>query len=262
MRRKINIGVSEVISPTAALLMFSVGWEILTRATDVSPLILPGPTVVIGTLVLNFGHLLTHAAITLAEAGLGFLLGAVVAVALAVAFQFSATAKRSLYPYAIAVKAIPLVALAPIIVVWFGTGASSKVVLAAIISFFPVLVNTVQGLRSVESEALDLMVTFSASKAEVLRKVRFPTALPYIFSGMKISATFAVVGAVVAEFVGSQRGIGYLIKSSSYYLDTSLTFAAIIVAAAAGLAFFGAVAFAEWLLIFWAPATMTDKETQ
>jgi NitT/TauT family transport system permease protein len=145
------------------------------------------------------------------------------------------------------------VALAPILVVWFDTGLLSKVVMAAIISFFPVLVNTVQGLNSVEPEALDLMTIFAASKWQVLTKLQFPQALPYLFTGLKVSATFAVVGAVVAEFVGSSAGIGYIVKSSSYYLNTELTFAAIVVAAMIGFLFFLMVGLLESMVVFWRP---------
>jgi len=244
--------------PVVALLMFLTVWEVSVRVLAVSALILPPPSAVIGRLFGEFGYLLKHAGITMLESVLGFLLGGGAACALAILFQFSRTAERAIYPYAIALKAIPLVALAPLVVVWFGTGLASKVVLAAIISFFPILVNFVHGLRSVEQDALDLMSTFSASSWQILTKVRLPNALPDLFAGMKISSSFAVVGAVVAEFVGSQAGIGFVVKSSSYYLDTDIMFAAIVVAALSGLLFFGLIGILERRLVFWRGALETS----
>ena len=209
-------------------------------------------------LIDQFGYLVTHGSITLFESVLGFLLGGFIAISFAFLFQFFPKTKQAIYPYAILIKAIPLVALAPLVVLWFKAGLLSKIILAAIISFFPILVNSVQGLSSVEPEALDLMATFSASKWKVLTKLRIPNALPSLFAGMKISSSFAVVGAVVAEFIGAQRGIGYVIKSSSYYLETDLTFAAIIVAALTGLFFFGTIVLIERKIVFWQPSSESN----
>jgi len=248
--------------PTIALILFVLGWELAVRLLSFSPLILPGPYVVLCVLWGRMGYLVTHAGITLGESVSGFLLGGTVAILLAVIFQFSDRLERALYPYVIAFKAIPLVALAPLVTVWCGTGIFSKVVLASVISFFPVLVNAVVGMQSLAIESLDLMTTWSASQWQVLIKLRIPNALPSIFAGMKISATFAVIGSVVAEFVGSQSGIGYVIKSSSYYLDTDLTFAAIIVSALIGLLFFGAVVLLERMVVFWHPKAQAGTSEQ
>lgn len=258
--------VGTILTPMLAFAVFIAIWQILVRVAAISPLILPEPLPVARTLFAQAPYLLQHSGVTLLEAVLGFLLGGAFAVALALLFQFSRTATQAIYPYVIALKAIPLVALAPIVVVWFGTGLLSKVVLAAIISFFPILVNGVHGLNSVEREALDLMSTFSATSWQVLVKLRLPHALASLFAGAKISSTFAVIGAVVAEFIGSERGIGYVVKSSSYYLDTDLTFAAIVVAALTGLIFFWVVSFTERLAVFWSveeesPAGVEHWET-
>jgi NitT/TauT family transport system permease protein len=196
-------------------------------------------------------HLLIEGAYTLVEAGVGFLAGIVVALGLAILFQFSRGVERAIYPHAIALKAIPLVALAPLVTVWAGTGMTSKVILAAIISFFPVLVNAAQGLSSVEPEAVELLRSMSANRWQILIKLRLPAALPSILAGMKVASTFAVIGAVVAEFISSSRGIGNVARSSSYYLSTDVTFAAIIVMAVLSLMFFGAVVCLERLLVPW-----------
>jgi len=237
--------------PCLALIIFLLGWELLIRIFAIPALIFPSPSLVVKALFGQFGYLVSQGSVTLLESVLGFLLGGIAAFILATVFLFSATAEQAIYPYAIALKGIPLVALAPLIVLWFGTGLLSKILLAAIISFFPILVNTVEGLKSVDPEALELMAMFSASPLQVFLKLRFPQALSSLFAGMKVSSTFAVVGAVVAEFVGSQSGIGYVIKSSSYYLDTDLTFAAIIVTAVISLVFFWAIKLLERKVVFW-----------
>ncbi len=259
MNRMLKIKVLKLIAPTLTFLLVVAGWELVVRITNISPLILPKPSEVANVLMTQPFYLASHSIITLFEAVLGFILGGVTALGLAAMFQFSRPVERGIYPYAIALKAIPLVALAPIVVVWFGSGLLSKIILAAIITFFPILVNAIQGFESVEQETLDLMKSFSASKAQVFSKVRFRNGLPYLFAGMKISATFAVVGAVVAEFIGSQSGIGYVVKSSSYYLDTALTFAAIVAAAAAGLLFFWFMNWLEWAVVFW---TRLEKDVE
>lgn len=238
-------------APVLASLGILACWQGGIHLFDMSPLILPSPVKVASALQSHFVQLLGHAGITFLEALSGFLLGGLWAIALAVLFAFSQGMERTLYPYAIGMKAIPLVALAPIVVTWFGGGFTSKVVLAAVISFFPILVNAVDGLKSVEPEALDLMKSFSASRWSIFTKLQWPSALPQIFAGLKVASSFSVVGAVVAEFVNAQAGIGFIIKSSSYYLDTDLTFAAIFVAALMGLAFFGIVVWLQSIFIFW-----------
>ncbi|NEP59582.1 MAG: ABC transporter permease [Symploca sp. SIO2G7] len=251
MNSKICLDRKKFIVPLIALIVFLSAWELSTHILSISPLILPSPSLVAKTLIEKLGYLITQGSVTLLESVLGFLLGCLAAVVLATIFLFSKTAQQAIYPYAIALKGIPLVALAPLAVLWFGTGLFSKILLAAIISFFPILVNTVEGLRSVEAEALELMATLSASPMQVFQKLRLPSALSSLFAGMKVSSTFSVVGAVVAEFIGSQNGIGYVIKSSSYYLDTDLTFAAIIVTALISLTLFWLIEFLERKFIFW-----------
>jgi NitT/TauT family transport system permease protein len=239
------------LAPIFACIIFLVCWQGVVLLFGMSPVVFPGPSKVAFALFNHFGQLLYHAGITLLESVLGFLLGGVVAIGLAVLFVFSRNTERALYPYAIAMKAIPLVALAPIVVAWFGGDLISKVILAAVISFFPILVNAVDGLKNTEPEALDLMKSFSASRWSIFAKLQWPGARPQIFAGLKIASSFSVVGAVVAEFVSAQSGIGFIIKSSSYYLDTDLTFAAIFVAALMGLIFFGVIVWSQSVFVSW-----------
>jgi NitT/TauT family transport system permease protein len=242
---------SSVIAPLITLVLFVTTWELGIKISSISPLILPSLSSILSKIVEQFGYLLINGAVTLLESVLGFLLGLVLAVTLSTVFVFYPIIDQALYPYLVGLRAIPLVAIAPLIVLWVGGNLFSKVLLAAIISFFPILINTIQGMKSLSNEELELMTMLSAAPWQTFLFIRIKTTLPYLFSGMKISSTFAVIGAIVAEFTGADQGIGYVIKSSSYYLDTSLTFSAIIVAAFIGIAFFSAISLLEKKVVFW-----------
>ena len=239
------------VAPIVTLCLLLVAWYALVQLTGVSPLVFPSPISVSKAILANAGPLLYHTGITLLESVLGFLLGGSAAFVLAASFVLVPRLSLALFPYAIGLKAVPLVALAPLVAVWFGVGLGSKVVLSAVISFFPILVNSVQGMTSVDARALDLLLTMTATPLQVLRRVRIPHALPTIFAGMRVSSTFAVVGAVVAEFVGSKEGIGHVVKAASYYLDSPLLFAGTLFAAAAGLMFFGLIVLVERRVLHW-----------
>jgi NitT/TauT family transport system permease protein len=241
----------KLLTPILALTVVLLAWELATHFLSISPLILPPPSAVVKVLISKFGYLLFNGWITFIEAFFGLCLGSIFGIALATLFLFSQTAERAIYPYAIAVKTIPLVALAPVVVVWFGNGLFSKIFLAAIIAFFPVLVNTLEGLRNVESDALDLFGVWSASRWQIFIKLRVFNALPSLFAGLKVSSSLAIVGAVVAEFIGAEQGIGFVIKSSSYFLSTDLTFAAIAVSSIVGIACFGLISLLERQIVFW-----------
>jgi NitT/TauT family transport system permease protein len=242
-----------IVAPSIALVLFITIWELALKTWTISPSILPSFFSIISKLFEQFGYLVENGTITLLEAGLGFLFGLLLAIFLSTLFIFFPVIEQALYPYLIGFRAVPLIALAPLVVTWLGSGLSSKILLASIISFFPILVNTIQGLKALKNEEVELMTMFSASDWQVFLFVRIRTALPYLFSGMKISSTFAVIGAIVAEFTGASKGIGYIIKSSSYYSDTDLTFAAIIIAAFIGIFFFSSISFLERKIIFWQP---------
>jgi len=228
-----------------------LAWESVVRLGVVSPVVLPSPTDVFLVGVDRASTLAQATAITVLEAVLGFCIATVVAFLLAVAFVHSRSVKSALYPYAIALKATPIVALAPLIVLWAGNDLLSKVIMAALVAFFPILVNAVQGLSALDNEVVDLAKSVDASRWEVLWRLRIPGSLPYLFPGLRVGSTLAVVGAVIGEFTGATRGAGHLITVSSYYLDTPLMFAAIACTAIAGLLFFGTVSAAERYFVFW-----------
>lgn len=226
-------------------------WEFVVRIFAIPEYLLPAPSVIVVDLAQNFNSLIYHAGITLTEAFLGFVIANLLGVLVAIAFSRSKTLEKGLYPFAIALKTTPIIAMAPLLILWFGNGIASKVVAAAFVSFFPAIVNTTKGLRSIDVEALDLFKSISASKWQIFSKLRFPTALPYIFSALKISTSLAIIGAIVGEFVGSNQGIGFIILVSSYHLEIVRMFSAVIVAALTGIVFFGIISFLEKRIVFW-----------
>jgi NitT/TauT family transport system permease protein len=237
--------------PVVALGFGIVSWDLLVRTFSINPIILPPPSAVLDAFYDNAWTLLKHTGITMLEAVLGFLLGSLVAYAGAIFFVHSRLVEKALYPYAVALKSTPLIAIAPLLVVWFGNGILSKIIMSALVAFFPVLVNCVHGLSAIDEEAVHLMKSLAATRLQVLTKLRMPNSLPFLFSSLKIASSLSVVGAVIGEFTGSIVGIGHLITTSSYYLETPLMFAAIMLISAAGIAFFYTVSFIERFLIFW-----------
>lgn len=240
-----------ILTPLLALLIVLLLWEGADAIFDFNVIVLPTPTEIFLAFWDNFPLLLKETGITMFESVLGFFGGSAVAYLLAILFVHSQTARDALYPYAVALKSTPLIAIAPLLVLWFGNGVLSKIVMSALVAFFPVLVNSVRGLTAIDAEALDLMRSLSASWWQILLKIRVPNSMGYLFSSLKIASSLSVVGAVIGEFTGASKGVGHLIKTSSYYFNTPLMFAGIIMISFGGIAFFGAVSFLEKKLVFW-----------
>ncbi|WP_407267736.1 ABC transporter permease [Radiobacillus sp. PE A8.2] len=233
-------------------IIFAVGifilWELVVRIFSVPVYLLPAPTSVIATIDSS---LLGHMMVTLYESIVGFIIANILGFATAVIFVHSKPIEKGMYPLAIALKTTPLVALAPLLVVWLGTGYSSKIVASVLICFFPILVNSVKGLKAIEHEAWELFTTYKGTKWEIFWKLRLPTSLPYVMSALKISSSLAIVGAIVGEFVGANKGLGYVVLVSSYHMDTPVMFSAIFASALCGLMLFWTVSWMERRLIFW-----------
>lgn len=240
-----------VIVPAAALVLLLILWQSAHHLFHLNSIVVPAPTEIVAAFVKNFSSIMAETGVTLLESILGFLLGGATAYLLAVAFVHSQLCQEALYPYAVALKSTPLIAIAPLLVLWFGNGLVSKIVMSSLVAFFPVLVNSITGLAAVDTEALALMKSYSATRWHILAKIRFPNSLGYLFPALKIASSMAVVGAVIGEFTGSTRGIGHLINTASYYLDTPLVFAAIGSISLGGILFFGAVAWLEKKIVFW-----------
>ena len=188
---------------------------------------------------------------TLKEILLGFLCGLAAGLAFAVLMRLSETLRRAFYPLLVASQAIPILVIAPILIVWFGFGIGPKLVVVALICFFPITVNAADGLRSVDPEAIKMMRTLDASRWQILWRVEAPTALPFVFSGARIAVTFAPIAAVFGEWVGAESGLGVLIRQDSAQLETARMFAATAVLTAIALALFGLVALAERRIVTW-----------
>ncbi|MFD6447500.1 ABC transporter permease [Promicromonospora sp. NPDC060204] len=243
--------LAESWRPVAVLLaLFALWWFVAWREL-VPAYLVPSPGAVAETMVAEWTMLLEHTWVTTLETIVGFVLAAVIGVAAAVLLVYSKTAEKSLYPLILFAQVIPKIAIAPILVVWFGFGMTPKIVLAVLIAFFPVVVSAVAGLRSVDPELLEMSATMGASRWKTFRKIRFPGALPQLMSGLKVAVTLAVVGAVVGEFVGADRGLGYVLLLASGNLDAPLLFADLILMSLIGVVLFVLVEVLERLLIPW-----------
>jgi NitT/TauT family transport system permease protein len=237
--------------PLVAILLFLFLWWQAVVQFDIKPFIAPSPVAVASVLVERFGTLMTNLAPTAIEAVCGFLLGNMAAIALATVFVYRKTTEEALFPIAVMVNTIPVVAKAPILVLLLGNGMEPKIAIAAIICFFPTLVNMTRGLRDVRSEQLELMRILSATPREVFFRIRVPNALPYLFSALKIAASTAVIGAIVGEWIGSTRGIGALIIQSTYNFDSPLLYATIVVGSTFSALFFGVISLLERTMLRW-----------
>ncbi len=237
------------VSGTVAVIL----WWVITRWSELPAFILPSPMVVLRRflMVIENGSLLWHTSYTLLEVGLGLTAGAFLATVLGYLLAKSSTLERLLSPYLVASQAIPIVAIAPLLVIWFGPGLFSKVLIAGLIVFFPVLVNTVVGIRAVPQDLRDLMRSLRATRLQTLRYLEIPAALPVFLGGLRIGATLSVIGAVVGEFVGADRGLGFLINVGRGQYDTALVFVAVFTLVAMALLLYGAVILLERKLLAW-----------
>jgi NitT/TauT family transport system permease protein len=236
-----------------SIILFLLLWQIIVSIGQFPTFILPGPIDVWERLLraLADGSLLRNFWVTLAEVLLGLALGAGMATVLGYLLAKSHALERLVGPYLVASQAIPVVAIAPLLVIWFGPGMFSKVLVCALTVFFPVLVNTVVGVRSVPDHLRDLMQSLEATRGQVLRHLEIPAALPVFLGGLRIGATLSVIGAVVGEFVGSDRGLGFLINVGRGQYDTALVFVAIFTLVIMALALYSAVVLIETRLLAW-----------
>jgi NitT/TauT family transport system permease protein len=237
-----------VVTPLCFVLGVLALWQGLVAGIGIPEYLLPAPSVIVGTIDRS---LPIEIAYTAGEALCGFVIASGLAFVAAIVFVRFKTIEQGLFPLAITLKTTPIVAIAPLLVLWLGTGWWSKVAAAVLISFFPVLVNTVKGLKAPEADFQDLFRTMRADPTQIFRKLRIPYCLPYFFSALKISSSLAIVGAIVGEFVGAEHGLGYLIVISSAHLETATVFQAIGAAAMIGIAMFYLLEWVEKRVIFW-----------
>jgi NitT/TauT family transport system permease protein len=237
--------------PLGVLLVILCLWQAVVAIFGLKPYFIPAPTLIARTFWDNAGTIGDNTVPTVLQAVTGFAIGNALAIVLSIWFVHVRPARRALYPLAIILQSIPLVALAPVAIVTLGTGFTTKVVMTGIISFFPTLVNMMRGLDSVEPSLVELFKSVHASRAAVLWKLRWPSALPYLFAGLRITASASVVGAIIVEWIGSDTGLGYMVINSTYQFNTPLLWASLVASSALVLLAFGLVAVAERFLVPW-----------
>ncbi len=237
---------------------FLVIWEALVRFFQIKSYLVPPPTTVAMELVTRFPRILDSTGVTTLEIATGFAVAVVLAIPLALAVAFSPWVERNIYPAIVTFTIIPKIAIAPLFIIWFGFGLAPKILMVFLLSFFPMLVNNIAGFRSVSSEILDFARSTGASSWRLFVKIRLPASLPFMFTGMKIGATNAVTAAVVAEFVASNKGLGYLLLEYNGDLETAAVFATVAVLSVFGLALYYLVELAERLAIPWHVSQRSD----
>jgi NitT/TauT family transport system permease protein len=220
---------SQAALPPLAFIALFIGWQWSATALHIPSWILPAPTAIVSMAYDWRIELLRHTSVTTLETIAGFLLAGLLALPLSIAVVWSVLLRRTLYPILLALQSIPKVALAPLIILWVGFGLWPKILVVFLVCFFPVIVNTVAGLEAAPQPMIDLMRSMCAGHWQTFRRVRVPIAVPHFLVGCKIAVTFAVIGAVIAEFVGSEEGLGYLILTASSQSQTALAFAALAV---------------------------------
>lgn len=258
---RVTSGIRYGFLPFAVFIGLLVFWEVVVQWLEVPSFIFPPPSKV----GLAFYHGISSGvyfwdlAVTGFEAITGFLLGSFLGIALGTIIVIFPLMERIVYPYVVALQTVPKVAIAPLLVVWFGFGISSKVIIVALVSLFPVLVNVIAGLRSVDEERLDLLMALSATRWQIFRHLRFPNALPFVFAGLNTAIVLSVIGAIVGEFVGATQGVGFRILQANYALDIAGAFALFVLLSLMGLTMHSTLKFIERKTVFWTKPQNTNS---
>jgi NitT/TauT family transport system permease protein len=240
--------------PTLALAVLAVAlWEATIRLFHVSSFIVPAPSAIVAAMIREARPLAAAAVVTAEEILVGFIAAAAVGIVLALIIARFRVFGRALYPLVVLFQNVPKVALAPIFILWFGYDLTPKVGLIVVIAFFPVTLSILTGIEAVEPSLIALMHSVGARPNEILARIQVPYALPNLMAGLKIAATFSVIGAIVGEFAGASAGLGYIIQFASTQLDTALVFAALVVVSIVGVGFYYLVEYLEKLIVPWAP---------
>jgi putative hydroxymethylpyrimidine transport system permease protein len=253
----------DYLAPLAILALLVVAWEaaaqwdVLADALHIEPFLVPAPSDIADSLWNDRGLLADNAWVTLREVVVGLAIAIAIGFAFAVVLHLSDSLRRAFYPLLVASQTVPVIAIAPVLVVWFGFGMGPKLAIIALVCFFPVTVNTLDGLRSVDPEQVKMMRTLDADRGRILRAVEIPTALPYLASGARIAAAIAVIGAVFGEWTGSDEGLGHLILVSQGQLQTARVFAAVILLSAIAIVLFALIGVAERRWAWWGRQPVT-----
>jgi len=252
--------VIRVVKVTATLVLLLLVWEISCRVLGIPSYLLPSPSAIATRLHDKIDLYPRHTWVTLYETLAGFVLAIIVGVVSAAIIVMTPAVRDVIMPILLIAQLVPKVAIAPILLVWFGYGLLPKVIIAFLVAFFPIIVNMASGLTAVERELLELGRSLDASRWQIFWKFRVPAALPELFSGMKVAITLAVTGAVIGEFVGGNEGLGYLIIIANQELDTPLAFAALLILSIAGIILYALIELAERLMIPWSATVSHYRE--
>ncbi|CAN5286492.1 ABC transporter permease [soil metagenome] len=244
--------LNRAATPLTYIVLLAV-WELVTDLLKLPTWILPAPSAIFQAAVKWAPELALNSWVTLRETVVGFVLAIVLSLPLAILISLNVLARKLLYPILLGLQSVPKVAIAPLIILWFGLSEWPKIIVVVLVCFFPILVNMVAGLEAVPKTMLDLMRSLGASPHMVFRRLRVPVALPHFFTGCKVAVTFAVIGAVISEFVAAQDGLGYLILISTAQSQTPLAFAAIAVLTVLSIALFHGIEFIERRVVDWTP---------
>jgi len=250
-RPPLGARLRHILPPALVLIALTVAWEVITTALSVSSSVLPGPALVLEATWEDRANLWPAMWTTSKEAVLGIAVAVAVALLLALAIDWSRTIRRSLYPLMVTSQTLPIIVLAPLVVIWFGFGTAPKIGLVALFTFFPIAVGMVQGLASADHDSMALLRTMGATRRQLLLRVRIPSAIPQTFTGLKVAVTYAYVSAIFAEYVGAEQGLGVYMQESKNAFRTELVFGAILVTTVLTLALFVIVALLERLAMPW-----------
>jgi NitT/TauT family transport system permease protein len=262
MLRRTRTSLLELGWPIGISVAMLLLWEATVRELHIRSIILPPPSEVLVVMFERHELLLTHLWPSLYMTVLGFALSVTGGILVAVLITYSSIVRKGFYPIIVISQIVPKIAIAPLFIAWFGTGTMSSLLLSVLITFFPMTINAALGFQSIDEDMHRMARAFMGSDWQIFWKIRMPNALPYIFGGMKISITLAIIGVIVSEFVASQEGIGYLIKLAGGLLDTPLMMAAIAVLSISGLALYGLIALAERHSIYWQTSDHMGDVTQ
>ncbi len=263
--RKVSVGrrfwlkTQGFIYPFLTLVMLLIATEAIVRIFHIRNFILPAPTQIFETLFRSWPYLWTNTKPTLFVVAVGFTLSLCTAVPIGILIASSKVMEKFVYPLLVTAQTIPKIALAPMLVIWFGFSATPKLVITVLISFFPMVINTVAGLKGVPQEMLDLARSSRASRFTTFRKIRWPFALPSVFAGLKVAITMAVIGAIVGEYIGADKGLGFVLIVAAGRLEMDLVFAAVVILVAIGMSSFYTLSFIERISIPWHESIRKDS---
>lgn len=241
-----------IAAPIALTLLILAAWEILVRLLDVPNFVLPAPTRIVREIVVERAMIFGHLEVTLTVVLTGYVLAALVGFSLSVVILYSKAFRRGVLPLIVASQTIPVIAIAPILVIWFGYNVAPRIIITALVAFFPLTVSFVTGLEALEKELIKFFRSLNANEYQIFLKLRLPAALPNIFAGLKVATTLAVIGATISEWVGADAGLGRLMAQDTQQLNTTRVFAALVVLGVFGMGFFALVGMIERLFMPWA----------